>query len=190
MRVAWIVPLFVLCAPSAAGAQGVVEGQEAVEMKCVYAALTDAERAMLVRVDGASGTAEEIDQATDLIYRYAEVCAERHGWDGQQLVAAGGFALARTLYEDKLAALPPRLPAESLEAAAATLSDEDRYRFTSAGKAEFGVDPAWSARVEAALSAAGVAQGDMGTAALYLGIFHDALYAMQVFHELWVEENR
>ena len=48
MRLATIVPLLLLCAPAAAGAQGGVEGQEAIEMKCVYAALSPAERAHLV----------------------------------------------------------------------------------------------------------------------------------------------
>ena len=188
MRAARILPLLLLCAPAAAAAQ--VEGQEAVEMKCVYSALTDADRATLARVDRGSGAAAELDQANDLIQQRAEACAATHGWDAQQTLAGGGFAIARTVYEDVLAALPPGLSATSLDAVAATLSDEDRYRFTSAGKAELGVDPAWRARVEAALSAAGVAWADRDAAVHYLEVLHDGLYAMQVFHELWAEKHR
>ena len=187
MRIAGLLPLLLLCAPAAAGAQ--VQGPEAVEMKCVYAALSEAERAMLARVDAGRGAAGEFDQANDLIQREAEVCAQRHGWDSRRLLAAGGFAIARAIYEDKLATLPASLSAASLDAAAVTLSDEDRYRLTSAGRTELGVDPASSRRVEAALAAAGVTAADMDAAVAYLRTYHDGLFAMQVFHELWVEAN-
>lgn len=190
MKLAGIVPLLLLCAHAAAGAQAAVEGQEALEMKCVYAAMSEAERAGLARIDSGGGAPGEVDRANDLIYGYAEACAGRHGWSAEQTLAGGGFAIARSAYEGTLAELPASLSAESLDAVAATLSDEDRYRFTSAGKAELGVDPAWSGRVDAALSAAGVAAADRPAAVHYLAVLHDALYAMQVFHELWLEKNR
>lgn len=190
MRVAWYLPLLLLCAPAAAGAQGGVEGQEAVEMKCVYAALSEAERAMLARVDGGRGAAGELDQANDLIQERAEACAQAHGWDAQLTLAGGGFAIARSVYEDTLARLPPDLSAATLDATAATLSDEDRFRLTSAGKAELGTDPASTARVAAALTAAGVAEANHAAATLYLQVYHDGLFAMQTFHELWLAKHR
>jgi hypothetical protein len=190
MKLARIVPLLLLCIPAAAGAQGGVEGQEALEMKCVYAALSDAERALLARVDGGHGAAGELDQANDLIQERAEACAQAHGWDAQLMLAGGGFAIARVVYEHALATLPAGLSPAVLDAAAESLSDEDRYRFTSSGKAQLGADPGWSARVAAALSAAGVAEADRPAAMLYLEVLHDGLYAMQTFHELWLDKER
>ena len=190
MRLATIVPLLLLCAPAAAGAQGGVEGQEAIEMKCVYAALSPAERATIARVDSGRGTPAEFDETNDVVHQHAETCAQRHGWDAQLMLAGGGFAIARVVYEDTLAALPPGLSSATLDAVATTLSDEDRFRFTSAGKAELGADPGWRARVDAALAAAGVAEANHAAARLYLEVLHDGLYAMQTFDELWRASHR
>lgn len=185
MRPATTVPLLLLCTPAAALAQGGVEGQEAIEMKCVYAALSPAERATIARVDSGRGTPDEFDETNDLVHRHAETCAQRHGWDAQLTLAGGGFAIARTVYEDTLAGLPPGLSSATLDAVAASLSDEDRFRFTSAGKAELAADPGWRPRVDAALTAAGVAGANQTAARLYLEVLHDGLYAMQTFDELW-----
>jgi hypothetical protein len=190
MNAARFLPFLLLCTPAAASAQGGVEGQEAVEMKCVYAAMSEAERALIARVDGGRGAAGEADEANDLIHRRAETCAQQHGWDPQLVLAGGGFAIGRAVYEDTLARLPAGLSAATLDAVADTLSDEDRYRLTTAGKTEFGVDPASTARVTAALTAAGVADADRAAAMLYLEVYHDALFAMQTFHELWLANNR
>ena len=189
MKLAAIMPLLLLCTPAAANAQA-VQGQEALEMKCVYAAMSEAERASMARIDSGAGTPGEVDAANDLIYGYAEDCAARHGWSAEQTLAGGGFAMARSIYEGTLAALPASLSAEALDGVAAKLSDDDRYRFTSTGRAELAPDPGWSARVDAALAAAGVAPADRGAAVHYLAVLHDAIYAMQVFDELWLAKHR
>jgi hypothetical protein len=186
MRAARIVPLLLLGAPVAAGAQGPLEDREAAELKCVYAEMSEAERATVVRIDRGNGSAEELDEVTDMIHRHGEVCSQRHGWDAPRMMAASSFAVARSVYENTIASLPPRLSADSLEAAAGTLSHEDRFRFTSAGKAERAPDPAWRERVGAALAAAGVAENDRDAAGVFLEVYHDTLFAMQVFHELWL----
>ena len=190
MWAARIVPLLLLGAPVAAGAQGPLGELEAAELKCVYAELSEAERAMVVRIDRGDGSAEELDQMTDMVHQHGEVCSERHGWDAPRMMAASSFAVARSVYEDTIAKLPASLSPTSLDAAAATLSNEDRFRFTSASKVEQGVDPAWRERVAAALSAAGVAETDRAAAEFYLEVYHDALFAMQVFHDLWLQAHR